>query len=193
MTRLIRSAALMAMLTTVCACTTISLAPAGPLKLAGGHGVILGREWSDVSAIMPQRQNKVRVLTIDGHLLNRLYIADGLSPGEGLIKAISKERPTPTYHRDMAPNELVEFVTESVAGLGYQRIDSGKLRPGKFGGGDALRFDISGLTESGLEISGSALVAEADGKLYVLLYLAPGEHYFTAILPEVEALMASAT
>ena len=36
------------------------------------------------------------------------------------------------------------------------------------------------------------MIAERGGKTYVLLYLAPAEHYFDASLAEVEAIMASA-
>lgn len=187
-----RSAAIGAAILGLTACTSISKVPAGPVDLGAGRAGTLSRDWADVSALMPQRHKKVRVLTQDGPQLNRLYLAPGLAPGEGLIKGASKERPAPKYHAGMAPTELVEFVTESVAAMGYQRVETARLRPAKFAGGRAIRFDISGLTEAGLKISGTAQVAEANGKLYVVLYLAPSEHYYPSGVPQVESLLNSA-
>ena len=153
-------------------CISIPAVPAGPVALGDNHQVVLARQWSDVSALLPQRSKKVRVLTIDGPLLNRLYLAQGLAPGEGLVTAVSKERPVPVFHADMAPTELVEFVSNSIATIGYQRVETAKLRPAKFGETDALRFDVTAQTDSGLEMMGTAEVAAAGGKLYLVLYLA---------------------
>jgi hypothetical protein len=141
---------------------------------------------------MPQRGKSVRVLTIDGPLLNRVYLAQGLQQGVGLLKPVSKEHPVPTYHADMSATELVEFVSDSVAAMGYQRIETATLKPAKFGAVDGLRFGMTAQTESGLEMKGAAETAVVDGKLYLILYLAPREHYFDANLADVEAIMNSA-
>lgn len=187
-----RTTGLVLALLLMTACAPIQSVSPGPLAVGDKHTVVLNRQWSDVSAILPQRAKNVRVLSIDGPLLNRLYIAQGLRPGEGLIRAASKEQPVPTYHADMGPTELAEFVAESAVALGYQRVETAKLRPAKFGAADALRLDLSAKTQSGLEISGVAQVSTVDGKLYLMLYLAPSEHYFTATLPDVEAILNSA-
>jgi hypothetical protein len=44
----------------------------------------------------------------------------------------------------------------------------------------------------GLNISGIAQLVEAGDRLYILLDLAPAEHYFDATRAEVESIMASA-
>ena len=172
------------------ACVSITAAPAGPYKV-GAAQVTLGHEWSDISAIMFQRPAKVRLLSMDGPLLNRLYVTDGLAPGEFMVKPMAKERPTPTYRAGMSPNELVEFVTDSVSALDYQRVETDNLRPAKFGASDAVRFDIKAKSKEGLDVSATALVAEAAGRLYVVLYIAPTEHYYAAELPEVETVIGS--
>jgi hypothetical protein len=193
MKRLLCGASLALLLAGLSACVAITPVPAGPVALGGSHQVILGRQWSDISAIMPQRQKNVRVLSIDGPLLNRLYLAQGLAPGEGLMKAVSKEHPSPSFHADMSPTEMVEFVSDSVASLGYQRVTTSKLRPAKMGSTNALRFDLTAQTESGLQLRGAAETAVLNGKLYLVLYLAPAEHYFDASSAEVESIMNSAT
>jgi hypothetical protein len=160
--------------------------------VAKGQTVTLGRMWSDVSAVTPVRSKRVRVLSIDGAQLNTLILTDGLAPGDQIFRPASREQPTPTVRAGMSATERMEFVVDNVAVMGYQRVESAKPRPAKFGEAPALRFDLTAATSAGLEIQGSALVAESGGKLYVILYLAPTEHYYQAGLPEIEAIMASA-
>ena len=77
--------------------------------------------------------------------------------------------------------------------MGYERVATAKLRPATFGKGEAYRFDLAAKTQSGLEVDGEAEVATVDGKLYAVIYLAPAEHYYDATLPDVEAILASAS
>lgn len=172
-------------------CAAVTSAPAGPYKV-GAAEVTLGREWSDISAIMVGRPKKVRLLSLDGPLLNRLYVTDGLAPGEFLVKPAAKEKPTPTYKAGMSASERMEFVADSVAALDYQRVEVLRPRPAKFGEAPGLRFDLRARSPDGLDIAGTALVAEIGTKLYVVLYLAPDEHYFAAHLSDVEAVISSA-
>lgn len=188
-----RHLGVVALAAALAACSAITPVGPGPLPLQGGRQVALSRQWSDVSAILPQRAKKVRVLSVDGPMLNRLYLAEGLSPGEGLLTRASKEHPAPTFKSDMSLTELVEFTADSVTLMGYQRVATSALRPGKFGADDAIRFEIDALTESGLEMKGVAMAATSKGRLYLLVYLAPAEHYFAATLPEVEAILKSAS
>lgn len=172
-------------------CAAVTSAPAGPLKV-GKASVTLGREWSNVSAIAPARGKKIAVLSIDGPALNRLYVSDALAPGDYLVRPANKETPTPVIRADMSANERMEFVADSVAAMDYQRVQVVRPRPGKFKGQSAVRFDLTAQTSDGLEISGTALVAEQAGRTHVILYLAPAEHYYAAGLAEVETVIASA-
>ena len=189
--RHLRALACAALFLGLSACATVTLIPAGAYAV-GGQSVTLGRSWSDISIIMWGRPKNVRLLSIDGPLLNRLYIADGLASGQFLVKPVKKERPTPTWKAGMSPNEQVEFIADSVAALDYQRVETSGLRPAKVGATDGLRFDIAAKTAEGLDISGIAQVVESGGKLYLILYLAPSEHYFGAQKAEVEGIMTSA-
>ena len=172
-------------------CASISRAPAGPLKV-GASQVTLGRDWSDVSVMVPNRPKKVRVLSIDGPMLNRLYVSDALSPGDAIVRSPAKERRTPVIRADMSATERMEFVADSVSAMGYQRVETSSPRPGAYGGRPAVVFDISAKAEDGLDIAGRGLVALIDGKTHVLIYVAPAEHYFAANLTEVEQVFASA-
>jgi hypothetical protein len=192
-TSLVRSAVAGLLLVALAACVTVTSVKPGPYKVGSTYTVTVGREWSDVSAIMVARPKHVRLLSIDGPLLNRLYLTDGIAKGGFLVKPASKEAPTPTYREGLSQTELVEFVVDSVAAIGFERPESANLRPAKFGAADGLRFEVSAKTPEGLDISGTALLAERGGKLFVILYVAPSEHYFTATLPEVDHIMSTAS
>jgi hypothetical protein len=176
----------------VAGCVSVTSAPAGPMKLGAGQ-VTLGREWSDISQIMPARSKKVRLLSIEGPWLNRLYLTEGLVAGDYMIKPVAKERPTPTVRADMSVSEQVEFAADSVSAMDYLRVETAHPRPVKFGAAPGVRFDITASTKEGLEIKGVGAVARGGkGELYVILYLAPAEYYFDASLKEVENVIASA-
>jgi hypothetical protein len=171
-------------------CAGITSLPPGPTRV-GGTEITLGRQWSDVSILMPGRSNKVRLLSIDGPLLNRLYVTDGLVPGDYLVKPAHKEQPTPVIRADMTVSERIEFVTDSVVAMDYLRVEASRPRPATLEGQPAVRFDISATSRDGLDVKGSALASEVKGKTYVVIYLAPAEHYYEATLTEAEAIMAS--
>lgn len=188
----IRFLAASAVALSLAGCATVAAAPAGPFRVGSGYEVALTRDWSDISAVMAGKTKKVRLLSLDGPLLNRLYLTDGLAPGDFLIKPQAKEKPTPVIRKDMSASERLEFVTDSVAALEYQRVELVGPRPGKIGEASGVRFDVRAQTKEGLDIKGAGVIAERGGKTYVLLYLAPAEHYFDASMAEVEAIMASA-
>ena len=174
-------------------CATVTSAPAGTYKVGAAYTVTLNREWSDVSRMANVHEKGVRVLSIDGPALNRLYLTEGLAPGASLVTSTVKEKPTPVFRSDFSSSETVEFVADSMSALGYLGVQTSNPRPGKFGQADGVRFDLTGRTKEGLDISGTALTSEKDGKLYVILYIAPTEHYYGDALPEVEAIMKSAS
>jgi hypothetical protein len=193
MRHFIRSTLAVAAFALLAACATVASAPSGPFKVGESYSVTLGRQWSDISKIVVAKPAGVRLLSIDGPQLNRLFLTDGIAAGGYLVKPASREQPTPTYRAGLSQTELVEFVVDSVAALGLERPESADLRPAKFGAVDGLRFELSAKTTEGLDISGTALLAESRGKLHVILFLAPTEHYYAASLAEVNAIMASAT
>ena len=86
----------------------------------------------------------------------------------------------------------VEFIHASVVALEYQRVQLVRPRPAAFGQGNGVRFDLTAQTKAGLDVKGTGVISEQGGKTYVLLYLAPAEHYFDATLAEVEAILGSA-
>lgn len=184
-----RLAALAAAGSLMTACTSVSLAPAGDYQVGGDTTVQLDRAWNDASAIWPDRPRKVRLLTLDGPSLNRLYLTEGLVEGDVLARSPRRESRTPVYTTSMTVTEQVEFVAQSLSALGFERVETSGVRPVDVAGARAARFDIGASTSAGLHISGIGQVLRRDEKLYVAIYLAPTEHYFEASRGSAEHVM----
>jgi len=170
-------------------CTTVSLAPAGAYEVGGGASVQLDRAWNDASAIWIDRPKKVRMLTLDGPALNRLYLTEGLVEGDVMARSPRRESRTPVYAAAMTVNEQVEFVGQSLSALGFERVETARIRPADVAGVRAARFDITASNTGGLLIRGIGQVLRRDDKLYVAVYLAPTEHYFEASRASAERAM----
>lgn len=174
------------------ACATPK-AVTGSYPIGETYSITLGHTWADISGQVLGRPKEVHLLTVDGPLLDRFYVTEGIAPGGFMVKPAKKELPTPTYRTGLSQSELVEFVIDTLAALDYLHPEATNLRPSTFGTAQAVRFDLTAQTKEGLNISGTAQIAESGGKAYVMLYLAPSEHYYTASLPEVETAFKSAT
>jgi hypothetical protein len=172
-------------------CATGAGQVTGAYMRAGSFNVTFARPWSDITFMLPNRPPNVRMLSVDGPLLNRLYLGD-LLEGESLFRPRDRDTPRPTYRGDMSDTEMVEFVIDCVA-VEYQGPEASALRPQTLAGQPGVRFDFSTRTAEGLDMSGTALVARANNRMNLMIFLAPSEHYYGAMLAEVEALMASAT
>jgi hypothetical protein len=190
--RMAKRALLSAAIMSLAACTTVTLAPAGTYAVGNNH-VTLGQPWNDISVLSRGMPKEAKLLSLDGPLLNRLYLVSALPVGGRLTPSPSKEAPTPALAANLSTRERVEFVVDSVSAMGYQHVESANLRPAKFGATDAVRIDLTGVTKEGLDMRGTALIAATGDNLHLILYLAPAEHYFAASLPEVESIMAKAT
>lgn len=171
--------------------TTNSGEVTGAYTRVGSFNVNFARRWSDITFMLSNRPPNMRLLSVDGPLLNRLYLAD-LEPGESLLRPRDNDTPRPIYRTDMSDTELVEFVVDCVA-LEYQAPQTSALRPQAFAGTPGVRFDLGSQTSDGLNISGTALVARSGERLHLMLFLAPTEHYYGAMLPEIETIFAGAT
>lgn len=171
-------------------CASISLAEAGAYSVGRAFSVTFTRPWSDLTAAVVPRTPGVHNLTRDGRTLNDLYLAS-IAPGGSLFKPADRDTPTVIYRTDMGDTELVEFVIDSLAGV-YQEPQATALRPQTLAGAAGVRFDISARRETGLNISGAALVARQGDNLNLIVFLAPSEHYYGAYAGEIDAMMASA-
>ena len=172
-------------------CATGTLVEPGVYDKVPGTALTLQRAWSDLTFLLPNRPPNVRMLSIDGPLLNQLLVAT-LNDGDSLVRPVDRDTPRPVFRADMNDTEAVEFVVDCLAAMQYEAPESSALRPQTFGAHAGVRFDIATRTAEGLNMSGTALVALVGGKLHVLLFIAPSEHYYGSLLPDIEAAFAGA-
>jgi hypothetical protein len=169
----------------------VSAVGEGPYAVGRAYNVTLGRTWNDISNVAPQRVQNLHLLTLDGPLLDRLYLAHDIAPGAGLIRPANREDRVPVYRADMTSRELVEFLNETIAAWGYTNVANEALRPADFAGRQGVQFVFTAQTKEGLNLTGRAAAAAQNSRLQAVVYLAPTEHYYAANQAEVDAIFAS--
>ncbi|WP_147652160.1 hypothetical protein [Vulcaniibacterium gelatinicum] len=126
------------------------------------------------------KSHRNELWTIDGVMLNRLLIFSGIKPNEHVfqLRRERKSRPDgPWYRPGMRLDELQKLVTDGLADQQWTGIRASNLRPHQFGSVEGVRFDLELANPSGLLYRGTVAVAERNGRLTVLVWLAPQEHY----------------
>lgn len=119
--------------------------------------------------------------TVDGTPLNQLNIVSRVKPGEHVFQGskATKRRPDgPWFRPGMRPDEIRDLVADGLALAGWSAVEAQGLRPADFGGVPGLRFELSLANGRGLRYRGQAAAAERDGRLTLLVWLAPEEHYY---------------
>lgn len=186
--KIIMSAALAV---TLSACATgPKLAPAGDFA-AGDYSVTLGSDWNAI-AIKTGKRKPATLLTKDGPALNSVYLFSDLQPGDSLLRQRFLGTPVPLYDADMFDLDLVEFLTDSLAkGSGMVNLATQNVRPDTFDGEDAIRFELSGTTSAGLNMTGSALMSSNESGLDIIIFLAPQEYYAGKVAADVDTIFRS--
>ena len=177
------------------ACGPNPLVRAGPATAVGSIALETPVDWSRYG------DPRVELWTRDGTLLNQLQFVGGVEPGQHVFRSRreTKRRPDGPYFRaGMNGLELQALVLDGLIELGAVRPAARRLRPVRFGQdaddgrGESVRFDIDTANQDGLLYRGLAQTSVRRGKLYVMLFLAPAEHYFERDRGIVERMLDSA-
>jgi hypothetical protein len=158
-----------------CASTGGPLVRSGPNPAGGGLSIDSEMEWTRI------RGQRHQIWTIDGELLNRLYLVPRVREGEYIFlgRRQTARRPDgPFYRRGMRPDELRDLVIDGLRMAGGVNVAGQNLRPADFGGREGLRFDFSLSNEEGLRYEGMAAAFEHERGLALAIFLAPGEYYY---------------
>jgi len=187
-TKLLASLAAAALLT---ACASgPKLASAGMFE-AGSYSVPLSQDWTAFN-IKTGKGKPAQLLTVDGTVLNSVYLYSDLKEGDSLMKERKRDNPVPKFTTDLSELELVEFLADSLErGHGLLDVQTMNVEPSSFKGAEAIQFDFTALNENGLKISGSSLLGVEDEKLNIVLYMAPTIHYYGKLKGDVSAMMTS--
>lgn len=119
--------------------------------------------------------------TIDGAPLNQLMILSRIKPREHVFLRAKERswRPDgPWFRAGMRPDEVRDIVLDGLRVAGWANVEGLNLRPVRWGGTPGLRFDLALDNPNGLVYRGMATAAERDGRLTLLVWLAPAEHYY---------------
>lgn len=167
------------------------LAPAGKFT-QGAQTVTLDRDWS---AYPKDSRLKTRMLTVDGLLLNRLYVSDGLTPADPLfidpIRGDTATNPAPRGKADMSLSEQMEYVGTALTVLDYQKVETRNPKPVTVSGAKGVRFEFTAKTSDGLNMKGLAQAVSKNKQNFYIIYVAPAEHYYDAGLKNAVAAMDS--
>jgi hypothetical protein len=91
----------------------------------------------------------------------------------------------------MTQAEVMDLVVASLVRAGAGDVAGEALEAASFGKRPGFRFSLKFLTHEGLEMRGAARGIIADGKLYLILYLAERSHYYDKHAPQVERMLES--
>ncbi len=171
------------------ACGPSPLVRAGAASAVGSIALDTPVDWSRSG------DARVELWTRDGTLLNQLQFVGEVEPGQHVFRSRreTKRRPDGPYFRDgMNGIELQALLLDALGELGAVRPAARALRPAKFGDGESVRFEVETANQDGLLYRGIAQASVHHERLYVILFLAPAEHYFERDRKIVESMFDSA-
>lgn len=156
-----------------------------------------GSGWNLAPAYAGSRDRKnSQRWTRDGLLLDRLVFIPGISDGEPLAVARSKDAALPVFRKDMLPNELEELVESTIVkyfGEGQAAVSTSNLRPHSFGEQRGVMFDIEAVVTESPTYKGVVGAFIASEQLYVMWYIGADPYYYDKHLADAEAVIRSAT
>ena len=132
--------------------------------------------------------------TIDGAPLNQLTLFSRIQPGEHVFLRAKERawRPDgPWFRAGMRPDEVRDLVLDGLRGAGWANVEARDLRPVRWGDTPALRFELALDNPNGLVYRGLVTAAERDGRLTLLVWMAPAEHYYGRDAPAVGRMFDS--
>ncbi len=131
--------------------------------------------------------------TRNGPLLDSVQFITGMPEGKALVKQRRKaDQQAMAFRADMTPTDLVSLIesTYRVRGVTVFTVES--VAPEPFLGGTGLKLRYAYAPDDGISRKGSAVMRVIDAKLYLMKLDGVSSHYFDAVLPEFEELVASA-
>lgn len=171
------------LLATGCMPSIVATPPQEPVQI-GFYSVTPQIEWSRPMMTASE------VWTVDGFALESLRFLE-VADGQTLSGREDPEGKAPVFHKTMLPNEIQEFVVETLATGGWANVKPKGLKPAKFGDLPGFRFSFGMLSEDGLEYDGLALGTVREGTLHIIVYMGTRLHYFPKYAKDVEKLFAS--
>ncbi len=131
--------------------------------------------------------------TLNGPLLDRVVYVAGLPDGKAIVTQRKKDdQKVPEFRATMSPQDLASMLEASyrVAGVTVFKVEG--LKPAQFLGGGGLSLDYSYAPSDGMSKRGRCVMRVVNGKLYLMNLDGASSHYFDAVAPEFDRMVASA-
>lgn len=156
----------------------------GKRESIGRYSVMASGPWNASKNIEPTTWTK------HGLVIDRVQFYSGVDDGDKLFERRGRD-DEPVYRSTMDAFAVTEMVKSGMQTDGFEQIEINGLAPADFGGREGFSFQLTALTQSGLRVNGLVHGTNADGKLDMLVFVAPSTHYYEATVPEIDAMVAS--
>ncbi len=160
----------------------------------GSLTVVPPRPWNRHRSILWEDVRDVEDWTQNGPYLDGISFVTGLKSGRYLIRQSKRaDQQVPKFRSDMTPPEIVAML-ESLYRVKGGAVDfrTLSLQPRPFLGANGFQLDYEHLDSDELWRKGRAVGAVINGQLYLILFDAARSHYYSALLPDFESIVASA-
>jgi hypothetical protein len=160
----------------------------------GQMSVVAPRNYNRHRRILFSDVRDVEDWTLNGPLLDGISFVSGMNNNRELIRQRrTANQQVPRFRSDMTPPEIAAML-ESLYRVKGGAVDlkTLSLQPRQFLGANGFQWDYEHLDSDELWRRGRAVGAVIDGKLYMILFDAARSHYYEAVLPDFESIVASA-
>lgn len=171
----------------------VACATGGKLQTAG-RTQVLGMELQTTLDWARYTGSRQETWTIDGTALNQLRLITGTKPREHVFQLGRERRNAPQrpwFQTGLRADDQQALLLAALREEGWAEVEATGLRPARFGTIDGLRFEFTMASASGLRYAGTAAMFEREGKLTLVYWQAPVEHYHGRDAAAVDALIAS--
>jgi hypothetical protein len=160
----------------------------------GQMSVVPPRNYNRHRRILFSDVSDVEDWTLNGPILDGISFVSGMKNNRELIRQRrTADQQVPRFRSDMTPPEITAML-ESLYRIkgGAVQLNTLSLQPRPFLGANGFQWDYEHLDQDELWRRGRAVGVVIDGKLYLILLDAARSHYYEAMLPDFESIVASA-
>ncbi len=134
------------------------------------------------------------VWTKNGPLLDSVSFVAGVPDGKAIIVQRRKDaQQVPPFRADMSPQDLVSMMETFYRVRGVTVFEVESVEPAQFLGGQGVKLSFHFVPNESISMNGVSVMRVVDRKLYAMTLEGVSSHYFKAVAPEFEALLATAS
>lgn len=166
---------------------------AGETQVAGGQMTVNPHSgWNR----LPASTNQTRweeVWTWNGSQVDRITLIGGLPDGKSIVfQDKTADQQVPVFRADMTAQDLASMVEVSYRVQGVAVFNFESVEPVDFVGGSGVKLRYNYASGIGITKRGGCVMRIADRKLYAMKLESVANHFFDAVAPEFDQLVASA-